>query len=422
MDEKKTAKVVFVTTRKDDCTVLSNMLRELEYEVSHHICSDLNGLKSYCGSERSDLILYWHKENLIDDHELTQFVQTEPSAPSLVLVCENPTPHDYVQAASMSACDVISPELSARFPFVVLREIHNARHRRKFIQAMHKLEQDYIVDETEFNFEDKDETGMALMVTTIDDALKAGHMELLFQPILSIQDDGHDNYEVFLRIKQKDGYLMPDKFLPVAEQYGLLPAIDRWVVKNAITRFKAEEAVRKLKRGSRQVRFFINISGHSLVDEVIMGHIITEIVKAKLQPGNIVIEVHRNTILSRLQKVKSLNQSIKKLKLEFAINHYVESDKSLNYLKHVELDYIKLDKELIDGMRDPAKRDSIREILQTAHEHNIKIVASQVEDSAVLPMLYDVGVDYIQGYLVAEPSVRLERPIIDASAETAAMA
>jgi EAL domain-containing protein (putative c-di-GMP-specific phosphodiesterase class I) len=236
-----------------------------------------------------------------------------------------------------------------------------------------------------------------------------------------VKPDGYDNYEVFLRIRDNNDYVMPKNFLPVAEQYGLMPAIDRWVIKHSVNRFKAEQQVRLIKKTNRQLRFFVNISGHSLVDEVIMGGIITEIVGARLEAGSFVIEVHKNTILSRLQKVKSLNQNMKKLKLQFAIDHYDESDIALNYLRHVELDYIKLNKELMHGVAgDQKKRNGIREIVKKAREHDIKVIASQVEDATVLPILYDVGVDYIQGYLVAEPGTRLERAVIDASLDEAA--
>ena len=145
----------------------------------------------------------------------------------------------------------------------------------------------------------------------------------------------------------------------------------------------------------------------------------TEIVKAKFDPGTFVIEVDKKTVLSRLQKAKSLNQNIKKLKLEFAIDHYEASDNSLNYLKHISLDYIKVNKSVIQDIdKMPEKKEALRQIVAKARENNLKVVASQVEHAEVLPILYELEVDYIQGFVIAEPSKRLEHPNLDDTIES----
>ena len=112
-----------------------------------------------------------------------------------------------------------------------------------------------------------------------------------------------------------------------------------------------------------------------------------------------------------MQNTKSFNQNIKKLQLEFAIDHYESSDNTLNYLKHISLDYVKVNNTVTKDLdKDPKKCQALKEIIIKARENNIKVIASQVEHADVLPMLYELGVDYIQGYLIAEPSTRLEHP------------
>lgn len=422
MSEKEAAHVIFITDKKDDYEKLSAMLKDFDFDIEIYVCASVKDLKTYHADKGCELLVYWHKTAAIEEKEISLFMKSvSANPPGLILVGTGISSADYVQVASMQAADIVNSEIPAQFPFVIRREIKNVRTRRKLRQVIRKLEDESVADITEYQISEESED-LAPMVTTIDQALKTNRMELLFQPILAVHQDGYDNYEVFLRIRDNNDYVMPKNFLPVAEQYGLMPAIDRWVIKNSIVRFKAEQQVRLIKKqGARPLRFFVNISGHSLVDEMIMGGIITEIVGAKLDAGSFVIEVNKNTILSRLQKVKSLNQNIKKLKLQFAIDHYEESDIALNYLRHIELDYIKLNKELMHGVQgDQKKRSAIREIVKKAREHDIKVIASQVEDASVLPLLYEVGVDYIQGYLVAEPGTRLERAVIDASLEEAA--
>jgi EAL domain-containing protein (putative c-di-GMP-specific phosphodiesterase class I) len=422
MSEKETAHVIFITDKKDDYEKLSEMLKDFEFDIEIYVCASAKDLKTYHADKGCELLVYWNKTAVIEEKEIVLFMKSvSANPPGLVLVAPGISPADYVQVASMQAADIVNSEVPAQFPFVIKREIKNVRTKRKLRQVVRKLEDETVADITEYQLSEESED-LAPMVAIIDQALKTNRMELLFQPILAVKADGYDNYEVFLRIRDNNDYVMPKNFLPVAEQYGLMPAIDRWVIKNSIVRFKAEQQVRTIKKqNARQLRFFVNISGHSLVDEVIMGGIITEIVSNRLDAGSFVIEVNKNTILSRLQKVKSLNQNIKKLKLQFCIDHYEESDIALNYLRHVELDYIKLNKELMHGvLGDTKKRTSIREIVKKAREHDIKVIASQVEDASVLPILYEVGVDYIQGYLVAEPGTRLERAVIDASLDEAA--
>ncbi|HEY3487381.1 MAG TPA: EAL domain-containing protein [Gammaproteobacteria bacterium] len=421
MSEKETAHVVFITDKKDDYEKLSEMLKDFEFDIEIYVCASIKDLKSYHAEKGCELLVYWYKTGAIEEKELSTFLKATADPPGLILVADNITPADYVQVAGLQAADLVNSQIPAQFPFVIKREIKNVRTKRKLRKVIRKLEDETVADITEYEISEESED-LAPMVSTIDQALKTNRMELLFQPILAVNPDGYDNYEIFLRIRNNNDYVMPKNFLPVAEQYGLMPAIDRWVVKHSINRFKAEQQVRAIKKqNSRLLRFFVNISGHSLVDEVIMGGIITEIVSARLDPGGFVIEVNKNTILSRLQKVKSLNQNIKKLKLQFAIDHYEQSDIALNYLRHMELDYIKLNKNLMQGVTgDKNKRAAIREIVQKARENNIKVIASQVEDASVLPILYEVGVDYIQGYLVAEPGTRLERAVIDASLDEAA--
>jgi EAL domain-containing protein (putative c-di-GMP-specific phosphodiesterase class I) len=391
-----------------------DMLSDPGLAVDCHVLENLDTLPALQTAKRLDLLIYLHQRNPVDEKRLVQILKKMDDPPALILIADHLTPQDYIQASRLGACEVVNAAMPAQFTFVIRREFAALEARRRLNEAVRQMRENQIVDET--HLEPAAETGgMGEMVEVIDDALKNNRLELLFQPIMAVEDDGHDNFEIFLRIKQGDDFIMPEDFLPTAEQFGLMPAIDRWVVKNAIRRFKAEEQVKMIKKQTqRGLRFFLNISGHSLVDEVIMSNIILEIASAKLNPGNFVIEVDKNTILSRLQKTKSLNQNVKKLKLEFAIDFFEESDISLNYIKHLELDYLKLSRNVVtDIHKNPDKKNAIREIVKKARENNIRVVATQVENAEVLPSLYELGVDYIQGYVIAEPGPRLSAAILD---------
>ncbi len=414
MEEPRKAKLAFITDNEQEFSQLTALLTDIEMPVEFEINRDLNDIeKRY---KEYDLLIYWPDKKLLDEARLERFLGDFEDPPGLILMVADARPQDYIRAAKLHGGDVVNVGFTAHFVFAVQREIINVATRRRLRDVVNRLEESCVVDETELH-EPIGVKPMTAMVGLIDEALKNDGLELMFQPIIAVEDDGYDNYEIFLRIKNRDNDILPDQFLPVAEKYGLMPAIDRWVVQHAIYRFKAEQEVKRVRKNDdRKLRFFLNISGHSLVDEFIIGNIIAEIVGAKLKPGSIVIEVDKNTVLSRLQKAKSLNKNIKKLKLEFAIDHYEQSDNSLNYLRHIVLDYIKLSHEVIhDIHKEPEKRDSVREIMQKARENGIKVIASQIDDADTLPTLYDLGVDYIQGFAIAEPATRLEALVMDAT-------
>ncbi len=416
MNDKQPAKILFLIDKKVHCDRFAGLLSDLEFGVEWRWIGSLKELEEIQNKTPFDLLLYWHQRSIADDSELISSLESFEDQPSLILVADHIEPRDYIHASKLNAADVINSGMLAQFAFVVRRELASIFTRRKLVSAIDNLADERIMNESEFDTS-VEVADMGGVIQIIDDALKNNKFELLFQPIVAVADDGYDNYEVFLRIRNKGDFMKPGDFIPVAEKYGLMPAIDRWVVQNAIKRYKAEAEVKRIrKQDNRQIRFFINLSGYSLVDEVIMGNIITEIVQAKLEEHSLVIEVDKNTVLSRLQKVKSLNQNVKKLKLEFAIDHYEESDNSLNYLKHISLDYMKINGTILNGLhKDSSKRDAVREIVRKARENDIRVIASQVEDAEDLPMLYGLGVDYIQGYLINEPSTRLEYQAMDAT-------
>jgi EAL domain-containing protein (putative c-di-GMP-specific phosphodiesterase class I) len=414
MNENDKAKILFLIDKQADCDRFSQLLADLEFEVDWRWIKDLPSLTKLLTKEAYDLVLYWHQRKLVDETELVKFFDGMDDPPALVLVADQLSARDFIRASGCKAGDVLNAGLPAQFAFVVRRELTNIQTRRKLNAAINQVKDQQIVDESKLETR-VDAGDLSKDAKLIDEALRHDQFELMFQPILAVNDDGYDNYEIFLRIRRGEDYGRPWEFLPAAEQYGLMPAIDRWVVQHAVKRFKAEEQVRRIRKtSSRHLRFFINLSGHSLVEQSIMSSIITEIVQARLEPGSFVIEVDKKTVLSRLQKVKSLNQNVKKLKLEFSLDHYEASDNKLNYLKHISLDYIKLNKAVIKPLAsDPAVKEDVREIIAKARENNIKVIASQVENADVLPALYELGVDYIQGYLIADPGTRLDMPMLD---------
>ena len=416
--ETQSANLVMLTDNPQAYQTFAKLLTNFDFNINSQRVENIDALGVIHAKTPIDLLAYWYTEDSQVASRLLTFLRSVPQPPVTLLISQSLSAQNYIEAAKLGASDVINAKLLAQFPFVVQRELINLKIRRRLDDTVRRLEELSIVNESELKAP-VDVVGMNEMVPIIDEALKNDEFELLFQPIIAVEDDGCDNYEIFLRIKHQGEYILPGEFLPVAEQYGLIASIDRWVVKHAVRRFKAEEQVKKIKnRNERKLRFFVNLSGHSLVDQVVLNNIIREIYRAKLSPRSFVIEIDKNTILSRLETVKALNRNIKKLQLEFAIDVYEASDNALNYLQHLKLDYIKLSQKTVAALNeDDSKRDEVKEIVRKAKANNIRVIASQVENASLLPTLYELGVHYLQGYAIAEPDTRLDYSMVNTTLE-----
>jgi EAL domain-containing protein (putative c-di-GMP-specific phosphodiesterase class I) len=261
------------------------------------------------------------------------------------------------------------------------------------------------------------EIALPTLVNDVNQALEHDNFELVYQPILAVHDHSVDNYEVFLRLRRDGKLMLPEEFFPEAAKYGLMTAIDCWVVNHAITRLNEEEdqrlaVAKKTRTVPRKVRMFINVSGFSLVDKGVLSKLVRTMIAADAGPERIVVDVDKHTVLTRLENAKTLNRNVKKLKLEFALNHYTEQDNSLNYLKHISIDYLKLQSELIDNLEsDRRNQRGVKAIVERARENGIKTMACRVESMATMSYLYQVGIDYMQGYAIAEPGSMLEQEV-----------
>ncbi|MBN1378539.1 MAG: EAL domain-containing protein [Gammaproteobacteria bacterium] len=414
MNDRQPAKVLFLIDKQSHCDRFVSLLGDLGFEFKWERVEDVETLKKLHEEEIFDLILYWHQRKLVDEIELVKYLAGAEQELALILMADTLEPRDYIQAGKMHAADVINTGLPAQFAYVLRRELTSVHVRRKLSKAICDLTEDRIFDESEIDTH-VELNDMSDVIDTIDDAIRNNKFDLIFQPIIAVQNDGYDNFEVFMRIRHKGDFLRPEMFMPVAKAYGLMPSIDRWVIPNAIKRYKAEIEVRKIRKNTkRKLRFFLNISGHTLADESVMAQLITEIAKARLEPDSLVLEVGKHAIQTRLPQVKALNQSIMKLKQKFAIDHYEENDNSLNYLKHISADFLKIDNSVLDNLNlDFDKQQAVRGILEKAKENNISVIASQVDKPDILPTLYGFGVQYVQGYIIGEPGTRLEYQALD---------
>ncbi len=242
-------------------------------------------------------------------------------------------------------------------------------------------------------------------VSRIRHALEEDRFTLYCQEITALQGAAEHRCEILLRLYDEQGVLVPPgAFIPAAERYGLMPDIDRWVVRNTFAILK-EQVDRRM--------WSVNISGTSLGD-----HEFLEYVQQQLRhygiPGNtICFEITETAAVANFQEAVRFIETLKADGCSFALDDFGSGLSSFTYLKNLPVDYLKIDGSFVrDLVDDPLDYAMVRSINEIGHLMGMKTVGEFAENDAILSGLRDIGVDYAQGYGISHP-----RPMADCLAE-----
>lgn len=234
----------------------------------------------------------------------------------------------------------------------------------------------------------------------IKHAVETDGFRLVYQPIVSMQGDPVERYEVLLRMVGLDNELiLPGQFIPVAEQSTLILDIDRWVIGNAV-RLLAEHQ----RSSGKPALFFIKLSGASLSDPELLPWISERLKSARLQGDSLVFELHQQTATAHLKEAKQFLIGLKQLRCGFAIEHFGTRENAFHILKHLATDYLKIDGSLMHKLaQNTEQQEMVKNIAAQAHEMGKLTIAEFVEDASSLSVLWQCGVKFIQGNFLQEP-------------------
>jgi diguanylate cyclase (GGDEF)-like protein/PAS domain S-box-containing protein len=235
-------------------------------------------------------------------------------------------------------------------------------------------------------------------------AVEENRLELYYQPIVPIgtNTDPRRHYELLLRMRGEHGELvLPAEFIPAAERYNLMPAIDRWVVQHALGAL-AHYRVDGDARDAYTVS--INLSGNSLNDERFLDFLINELQTHDLSPSAVCFEITETAAIANLANVVHFMRELKLRGCLFSLDDFGSGLSSFMYLKNLPVDYLKIDGQFIQNMTsDHVDRSMVEAIRQIGHAMGIKTIAERVETAEALLCLASIGVDYAQGHYVAYP-------------------
>lgn len=240
-------------------------------------------------------------------------------------------------------------------------------------------------------------------ISMIHEALINDRFKLYFQPILPLAPgNGKTKLEILLRMVDQNGTIIqPGEFIPIAERYNLMPAVDRWVIKKSFEAFSRLKAAKKPLADSI---FCINLSGASLTDDTIIGFIIDSAEACKIQPSRFCIEVTESSAILNLTSASRFIHILKEHGFTFALDDFGSGFSSFNYLKNLPVDYLKIDGCFIRNMdRDQIDYTMVQAIASMCHVLGLSTIGEFAENETIIDKLREIGVDYAQGYGISRP-------------------
>ncbi len=236
-------------------------------------------------------------------------------------------------------------------------------------------------------------------VGPIREALEEGRFVLFAQPIVHIATGRTVKHELLIRMRDADGgFIAPGEFLFVAEQYGLIAEIDRWVVRQAFELAGLGHAVG------------LNLSAESLAAPGLIEEFRAELARTSADPSLVVVELTETALVADEQAAVLFAERVAALGCKLALDDFGTGYGGFSYLKRLPVHFLKIDIEFVrDLLTSKASEHVVKAMVSLARGFGASTIAEGVEDDQTLRMLRELDVDYAQGYLFARPE-----PLADA--------
>ena len=232
-------------------------------------------------------------------------------------------------------------------------------------------------------------------VGRVRSALDEDRFTLYAQPVVAVTTGEVVQHELLLRMTEESDIVLPGSFLPAAERFGLMPAVDRWVLRHT---------VQLLAETDPGVRFEVNVSGESMADEDLVRGLGENLSEAGVDPSRLILEIPERVAVANLDAARLFGQAVKHLGCHFALDDFGAGFGSFHYLKYMPFDYLKIDGDFIHSL--PASRTDqlvVQALVEIASGLGKGTIAEFVGDDDTLGVLRGCGVDLAQGYHLGRP-------------------
>ena len=240
----------------------------------------------------------------------------------------------------------------------------------------------------------------ALWLLHLKAALMDNRFRLAQLPIAGLRSDSVQMYDLLVRMLDEQGKsVLPSEFIPAAERINMLKNIDRWMLTAAVDFCKQCDAD----------RVFVRVSRQSIMDATTAPWMEQKLDEDGFDCSRLVVQVPERDAAKHIKQTKELVKQLRRLGIGFALEHYGVDTERFQILDLLEPDYVKIDGELMHSlMADNSMQAAVRKIVDAAVTRRIKTIAERVENANAMAVLFQLGIDFMQGHYVHEPEVVLE--------------
>jgi diguanylate cyclase (GGDEF)-like protein len=236
----------------------------------------------------------------------------------------------------------------------------------------------------------------------IDGALANNGFVLYYQPIVSLQGEEGEFFEVLLRMRGPTEEVLPAHFMPIAERNDRLLAIDRWVIEHAI------DALGKRPAKSAPATLFVKLSTLTLHDETLADWVDAKLAAAGVKASQLVFEVPEAKVMTCLKPAREFVERWRKGGGGFELEQFGSGLNSFQTLKHIDADYLKIDRALTNDLAHHSENEQkVRELCSQAHAAGKRTMVEWIEEATSMPTLFSAGVNFAQGNFLASPSAEM---------------
>ena len=231
----------------------------------------------------------------------------------------------------------------------------------------------------------------------LHDALRKDEFQLYSQPILSLKSTRrYEMAEVLIRLREEEALLLPPgDFLPVFEHYGMMPELDRWVVRHA---------AQHLARGHAIPAFCINISGQTLGDLDFADDVASALKAAGVPPASLIFEVDESDVINRPGAAESFASAIKAIGCRMSLDGFARRSVSFAPLKALRLDFVKVDGSIVRNiLHSEVAMSKLGAVVRVGEVIGVGVIAECVEAQNILARLRGARVGYAQGFGISQP-------------------
>lgn len=231
-------------------------------------------------------------------------------------------------------------------------------------------------------------------------ALEREELALHYQPKVDAATGHVCGVEALLRWRHPDlGWIAPERFIPLAEESGLIVPIGAWALKTACAQARTWQ-----RQGLSGLRVAVNLSPRQFASERLIHDIEAALHETGLEATALELEITESMVMNNPEQAVNLLGKLKSLGISLAIDDFGTGYSSLAYLKRFPIDSVKVDRSFIQDI--PGDEESVaitRAVIAMAHSLRLKVVAEGVENEAQLEFLRSLGCDEMQGYCIGKP-------------------